>query len=164
MLIRDTHTEDLPAILEIHNDAIRNTTAIWDETEVGLAERMDWLNGRLRAGYPVLTAVVDGKVAGYASYAQWRPKSGYRFTVEHSVYVSNDFHRRGIASALLTELVARATSAGIHALVGVIESQNTTSIALHEKFGFVTVGQMPEVGIKFGRWLDLTLMQLTLAD
>ncbi|MGA9872240.1 MAG: N-acetyltransferase family protein [Rhodococcus sp. (in: high G+C Gram-positive bacteria)] len=161
MLIRDSTTEDLPAILDIHNDAIRNTTAIWDETEVGLPERMAWLDGRLRAGYPVLTAVVDGRVAGYASYAQWRPKSSYRLTVEHSVYVSNDFHRRGIASALLTELIVRAKSAGIHALVGVIESRNTTSIALHEKFGFVVVGQMPEVGIKFGRWLDLTLMQLT---
>lgn len=162
MLIRDTTTEDLPSILDIHNDAIRNTTAIWDETEVGLDERMAWLDGRLRGGYPVLTAVVDGRVAGYASYAQWRPKSGYRSTVEHSVYVSGDFHRRGIASALMTELIERAKSAGIHALIGVIESSNTTSIALHEKFGFVTVGEMPEVGIKFDRWLDLTLMQLTL--
>jgi L-amino acid N-acyltransferase len=162
VLIRDTTTEDLPAILDIHNDAIRNTTAIWDETEVGLDERMEWLAGRLRAGYPVLTAVVDGEVAGYASYAQWRPKSGYRLTVEHSVYVAGNFQRRGLASALLTELIERARSAGIHALVGVIESRNTTSISLHEKFGFVTVGQMPEVGIKFDRWLDLTLMQLTL--
>lgn len=162
MLIRDTTTEDLPAILSIHNDAIRNTTAIWDETEVGLDERMEWLAGRLRAGYPVLTAVVDGEVAGYASYTQWRPKSGYRLTVEHSVYVANNFQRRGLASALLTELIDRARSAGIHVLVGVIESTNTTSISLHEKFGFVTVGQMPEVGTKFDRWLDLTLMQLTL--
>ncbi|WP_338886435.1 N-acetyltransferase family protein [Rhodococcus sovatensis] len=162
MLIRDTTTEDLSAILSIHNDAIRNTTAIWDETEVGLDERMEWLAGRLRAGYPVLTAVVDGEVAGYASYTQWRPKSGYRLTVEHSVYVADSFQRRGLASALLTELIDRARSAGIHVLVGVIESTNTTSISLHEKFGFVTVGQMPEVGIKFDRWLDLTLMQLTL--
>lgn len=162
MLIRDTTTEDLPAILDIHNDAIRNTTAIWDETEVGLDERMEWLNSRLRAGNPVLTAVVDGDVAGYASYAQWRPKSGYRLTVEHSVYVGTAFHRRGVASALLTELIDRATAAGIHALVGVIESRNTTSIALHEKFGFTIVGRMPEVGVKFDRWLDLTLMQRTL--
>lgn len=161
MLIRDTTTEDLPAILDIHNDAIRNTTAIWDETEVGLDERMQWLNSRLRAGNPVLTAVVDGDVAGYASYTQWRPKSGYRLTVEHSVYVASSFHRRGIASALLTELIERAESAGVHVLVGVIEARNTTSIALHEKLGFVTVGQMPEVGVKFGRWLDLTLMQRT---
>nr|WP_296774666.1 GNAT family N-acetyltransferase [Rhodococcus sp. (in: high G+C Gram-positive bacteria)] len=162
MLIRDTVTEDLPTILDIHNDAIRNTTAIWDETEVELGERIAWLDGRLSAGYPVLTAEVEGRVAGYASYAQWRPKSGYRLTVEHSVYVSQDFHRRGIATSLLTELIERARTAGIHALIGVIESRNTTSIALHEKFGFVTVGQMPEVGIKFDRWLDLTLMQLTL--
>ncbi len=162
MLIRDTIAEDLTAILSIHNDAIRSTTAIWDETEVELAERTAWLEGRRQAGYPVLTAVVDGRVAGYASYAQWRPKSGYRLTMEHSVYVSGEFFRRGVASALMTELIGRAELAGIHTLVGFIESRNTTSIALHEKFGFVTVGRMPEVGTKYDRWLDLTLMQLRL--
>lgn len=162
MLIRDTITEDLPSILAIHNDAITTTTAIWDETEVGLDERITWFDGRLRAGFPVLTAVVDGVIAGYASYGQWRPKSGYRLTVEHSVYVDKAFHRRGIASALLAELIARARTAGIHAMIAGIESGNTTSIALHDKFGFVTVGQLPEVGVKFDRWLDLTLMQLRL--
>lgn len=162
MLIRDTITEDLPSILAIHNDAIATTTAIWDETEVGLDERITWFDGRLRAGFPVLTAVVDGFIAGYASYGQWRPKSGYRLTVEHSVYVDRSFHRRGIASALLAELIARASAAGIHAMIAGIESGNTTSIALHDKFGFVTVGQLPEVGVKFDRWLDLTLMQLSL--
>lgn len=162
MLIRDTITEDLPSILAIHNDAITTTTAIWDETEVGLDERITWFDGRLRAGFPVLTAVVDGFIAGYASYGQWRPKSGYRLTVEHSVYVDRSFHRRGIASALLAELIARARTAGIHAMIAGIESGNTTSIALHDKFGFVTVGQLPEVGVKFDRWLNLTLMQLSL--
>ncbi|ORI24010.1 GNAT family N-acetyltransferase [Rhodococcus sp. 1168] len=162
MLIRDTITEDLPSILAIHNDAIATTTAIWDETEVGLDERITWFDGRLRAGFPVLTAVVDGSIAGYASYGQWRPKSGYRLTVEHSVYVDKAFHRRGIASALLAELIARARTAGIHAMIAGIESGNTTSVALHDKFGFVTVGQLPEVGVKFDRWLDLTLMQLSL--
>ncbi|MCZ4079267.1 GNAT family N-acetyltransferase [Rhodococcus sp. H36-A4] len=162
MLIRDTITEDLPSILAIHNDAIATTTAIWDETEVGLDERITWFDGRLRAGFPVLTAVVDGSIAGYASYGQWRPKSGYRLTVEHSVYVDRNFHRLGIASALLAELIARARATGIHAMIAVIESGNSTSIALHDKFGFVTVGQLPEVGVKFDRWLDLTLMQLSL--
>ena len=78
------------------------------------------------------------------------------------MYIHRDFYRRGLASALLSELIERAKAHDIHVLVGFIESENTTSIALHEKFGFVTVGQMPQVGVKFGRWLDLTLMQLTL--
>jgi L-amino acid N-acyltransferase YncA len=160
--IRDTSAADLPEILDIHNDAVANTTAIWDEEQVDLADRTAWFEGRIAAGYPVLTAEVDGRVAGYASYGQWRVKSGYRHSVEHSVYIHRDFYRRGLASALLSELIERAKAHDIHVLVGFIESENTTSIALHEKFGFVTVGQMPQVGVKFGRWLDLTLMQLTL--
>lgn len=161
VLIRDTTFRDLPAIVEIHNDAVANTTAIWDEEPVDLADRTAWFEGRVAAGYPVLTAEVDGRAAGYATYGQWRAKSGYRYSVEHSVYVHRDFYRRGLASALLAELIERARAADVHVLVGFIESQNATSIALHAKFGFVVVGRMPEVGVKFGRWLDLTLMQLT---
>ncbi|MFC7448755.1 GNAT family N-acetyltransferase [Rhodococcus daqingensis] len=169
MLIRDADHDDLPGILAIHNEAVANTTAIWDEEPVDVDDRRTWLEDRRRAGFPVLVAVTSaddsgsaGRVAGYASYGVWRAKSGYRHTVENSVYVHVDHHRKGIASALMTELVERARAAGIHAMVASIESSNVTSIALHERFGFRIVGQMPEVGIKFGRWLDLTFMQLTL--
>ena len=162
MLIRDAEVDDLPAILDIHNNAIAESTAIWDEQQVDLADRLAWFEQRRAAGFPVLVCMVDEVVAGYATYGPWRPKSGYRYTVENSVYVAADFHRRGIASLLLTELLRRAGAAGIHAVVAGIETSNTTSIALHEKFGFRIVGQLPEVGVKFGRWLDLTLMQLTL--
>lgn len=162
-LIRDAQETDLPAILAIHNAAIAETTAIWDTAPVDLAERLAWWRARTAAGFPVLVAEIDGAVTGYASYGQWRPKSGYRFTVENSVYVADRFHRRGIATALLTELLARAERAGsVHAVIAAIESSNTTSITLHEKFGFRTVGVLPEVGHKFGGWMDLTLMQLTL--
>ncbi|MBF6088879.1 N-acetyltransferase [Nocardia cyriacigeorgica] len=162
-LIRDATDGDLLAILDIHNRAIAETTAIWDEELVGLDERRTWLRERTGAGRPVLIAEVDGELAGYASYGSWRPKSGYRHTVENSVYVADRFHRRGIASALLTELIARARAAGdVHVMVAAIEAGNTGSIALHERFGFRTVGVLPQVGIKFGRWLDLTLMQLTI--
>ncbi|WP_024803675.1 GNAT family N-acetyltransferase [Nocardia sp. BMG51109] len=163
MVIRDARAADLPEILAIHNDAIAETTAIWDTAPVDLEERRAWLRDRTAAGYPVLVAESAGEVAGYASYAQWRPKSGYRFTVENSVYVADRFHRRGIATALLTELLARAERSGtVHAVIAAIESANTTSIVLHEKFGFRIVGELPEVGHKFGRWMDLTLMQLTM--
>lgn len=162
--IRDARESDLPGILAIHNTAIAETTAIWDTEPVGLDERLAWLRARQVARCPVLVAEIDGAVAGYASYGQFRPKSGYRFTVENSVYVADRFQRRGIATALLTELLARAERSGrVHAMIAAIESENTTSIALHEKFGFTTVGVLPEVGHKFGRWMDLTLMQLTFA-
>ncbi|MBF6330246.1 GNAT family N-acetyltransferase [Nocardia transvalensis] len=165
MVIRDAREEDLAQILVIHNAAIAETTAIWDTEPVELDERLTWWRGRTAAGYPVLVADIDGEVAGYATYAQWRPKSGYRFCVENSVYVADRFHGRGVATALLTELLARARRSGtVHAVIAAIESENTTSIRLHEKFGFRTVGVLPEVGHKFGRWMDLTLMQLTLPE
>ncbi|NKS86508.1 GNAT family N-acetyltransferase [Rhodococcus hoagii] len=162
MLIRDATTGDLPGILEIHNEAIANSTAIWDETLADLDERRRWLDDRRADGFPVLVADVDGAVAGYASYGVWRAKSGYRYTVENSVYVHVDHHRRGIATALMTALIERARAGGIHVIVASVESSNTTSIALHERFGFRIVAQMPEVGRKFGRWLDMTYLQLTL--
>ncbi|WP_174361667.1 GNAT family N-acetyltransferase [Nocardia paucivorans] len=161
--IRDARMEDLPAILVIHNRAIAETTAIWDTEPVELDERLAWFRNRTAAGRPVLAAEIDGELAGYATYGPWRPKIGYRHTVEDSVYVDERFHRRGVATALLTELIARARRAGdVHAVIAAIESGNTASIALHERFGFRTVGVLPEVGRKFDRWMDLTLMQLTI--
>lgn len=160
--IRDARDEDLPGILEIHNEAVRNTTAIWDEETVDVADRRAWLDDRRDRGFPVLVAVSGDRIAGFASYGVWRAKSGYRHTVESSVYVHPDHHRKGIASALMTELISRARAARLHVMVASIESGNATSIALHERFGFRIVGVMPEVGVKFGRWLDMTYMQLIL--
>lgn len=169
--IRDADHDDLPGILEIHNEAVRNTTAIWDEETVDVDDRRAWLDARRRAGFPVLVAEHSGEasedgtaghVAGYASYGVWRAKSGYRYTVENSVYVHVDHHRKGIASKLMAELIERARAGSVHVMVASIESSNATSIALHERFGFRTVAVMPEVGMKFGRWLDMTFMQLTL--
>lgn len=162
-LIREAVLADLPAILLIHNANIATSTAIWDTEPVDLPERRAWFDQRAAAHLPILVAEIDGEPAGYASYGQWRPKSGYRFTVENSVYVDDRFQRRGVATALLTALLERArASHRVHAVIAAIESGNTGSVALHERFGFVTVGVLPEVGHKFGRWMDLTLMQLTL--
>ncbi|MGW0251672.1 N-acetyltransferase family protein [Nocardia goodfellowii] len=162
-VIRAAREDDLPAILDIHNANIAASTAIWDTDLVGLDDRQAWFRDRTAAGMPILVAEIDGELAGYASYGQWRPKSGYRYSVENSVYIADRFHRRGLATALLTELISRAAASGrVHAMIAAIESSNTASITLHERFGFVTVGELPEVGRKFGRWMDLTLMQLTL--
>lgn len=163
ILIRDAVPADLPTILEIHNEAVLNTTANWYEEPSTLEERRAWLDGRVAGGYPVLTAVEDnGAVVGYASYSHWRPKNAYRFTVENSVYVHIDHHRKGIAKALMTALIARAKDDDRRVIVAYIESSNANSIALHEKVGFGVVGNLPGVGVKFGRVLDLTIMQLTL--
>ena len=162
MIIRDAVHDDLPAILEIHNDAIRTTTAIWDEHEVELDDRRAWFDGRRAAGLPVLVAEVDGRTIGFASYGPWRAKTGYRFTVENSVYVHPDHRGRGAANALMPALIDRARAGEAHAIVAGIEASNAGSIALHEKFGFRRVALLPEVGFKFGRWLDLAYLQLSL--
>lgn len=162
MIIRDAVHDDLPAILEIHNDAIRTTTAIWDEHEVDLDERRQWFDARRSAGLPVLVAELEDGVIGFASYGPWRPKTGYRFTVENSVYVHPDHRGRGAANALMPALIEQARAGDVHAIVAGIEAANAGSIALHEKFGFRRVALLPEVGFKFGRWLDLAYLQLSL--
>ncbi len=162
MIVRDATSEDLPALLTIHNDAIATTTAIWDEQQVDLDDRRGWLEIRRAAGFPVLVAELEGEVAGYASYGPWRPKFGYRFTVENSVYTHPGHRRRGVANALMPALLERARAGDVHSIVAGIESTNTVSIALHEKHGFRRVAHLPQVGFKFGRWLDLDYLQLSL--
>jgi phosphinothricin acetyltransferase len=154
---------DLPGILAIYNDAVQNTTAIWNETLVDLTNRRAWLADRTAQGFPVLVFHdSNGEVVGYASYGTWRTIEGFRHTVEHSVYVRSDQRGQGIGPLLMEALIAYARKAGLHMMVAAIESGNTASIRLHERLGFVTTGQMPEVGRKFDRWLDLTFMQLKL--
>ncbi|WP_313451167.1 GNAT family N-acetyltransferase [Pseudomonas rhodesiae] len=161
-MIRDATEKDLPAIRDIYNDAVRNTTAIWNEQPVDLANRLAWFNARQAQGYPILVAVENNEVTGYSSFGDWRPFEGFRYSVEHSVYVRNDQRGKGLGPRLMQVLIERARSAGKYVMVAAIESGNQASIRLHERLGFVTTGQMPQVGIKFGRWLDLTFMQLAL--
>ena len=161
-MIRAATEKDLPAIRDIYNDAVRNTTAIWNEQPVDLANRLAWFNARQAQGYPILVAVENNEVTGYSSFGDWRPFEGFRYSVEHSVYVRNDQRGKGLGPRLMEVLIERARSAGKYVMVAAIESGNQASIRLHERLGFVTTGQMPQVGIKFGRWLDLTFMQLAL--
>jgi L-amino acid N-acyltransferase len=162
MILRPAEAADLPVILAIYNDAVLHTTAIWNDTVVDLDQRRAWYEGRLRQGYPVLVAAEAGAVVAYGSFGDFRAFDGYRFTVEHSVYVAEGARRRGIASALIAALVDKARDLGKHVMVAGIASENEASIRLHARLGFVETGRMPEVGQKFGRWLDLVLMQRTL--
>jgi phosphinothricin acetyltransferase len=163
MRIRDALPGDVPGIAAIYNDAVANTTAIWNDAQVSHENRLDWLNARRQSGYPVLVAVAkDDAVLGYASFGDWRAFDGYRHTVEHSVYVHKEQRGAGIGKALMQVLIARAQDLGKHVMVAGIEAGNKGSIALHEKLGFAHVGHLPQVGTKFGEWLDLAFLQLTL--
>ena len=163
MLIRDALETDLPALRDIFNDAVLNTTAIWMDHTVDLANRQAWFAARAQQGYPILVAEnADGEVVGYASFGDWRPFDGFCHTVEHSVYIRADQRGKGLGPLLLAALIERAKACDKHVMVAAIESGNAASIRLHQRLGFAITGQMPQVGRKFGRWLDLTFMQLIL--
>ena len=163
MIIRDATDADMAGVMAIYNDAVAHTTAVWNNTQVDLANRQAWLAERRRAGYPVLVALGDdGRVLGYASFGDWRAFGGYRHTVEHSVYVRADTRGAGIGRALMEALILRAKGLGKHVMVAAIEAGNAGSIRLHEKLGFQQVGHLNEVGTKFGAWLDLVFLQLVL--
>lgn len=162
VIVRPALESDLPAIVAIYNDAVVNTTAIWNDAVVDVENRKAWFDGRQKLGYPVLVAEEEGVIVGYGSFSDFRAFDGYRFSVEHSVYVAEGVRRRGIASALLVALIEKAKEIGKHVMIGGIASDNGASLALHAKLGFTETGRMPEVGYKFGRWLDLVFVQKTL--
>jgi phosphinothricin acetyltransferase len=161
--IRPATMADLPALMAIYNHAVVHTTAIWNDAVADLDNRRAWYEARRKVGYPVLVAEVDGIVAGYGSFGDFRAFEGYRFSVEHSVYVAETMRRQGIASRLLEALVEEARRLGKHVMIAGVAADNDASIRLHLRHGFVETGRMPEVGIKFGRWLDLVFLQKTLA-
>ncbi|ALS60651.1 GNAT family N-acetyltransferase [Pandoraea norimbergensis] len=158
--VRDATDADLAVIRDIYNDAVEHTTAIWNEIVVDLDNRREWLAARLAKGFPVIVAQRGDDVLGYASYGDWRAFDGYRHTVEHSIYIDQNARGGGVGEALMRALIERARAANIHVMIASIEAQNAPSIRLHEKLGFRTVGVFSEVGTKFGRWLDLTCMEL----
>ena len=159
MVIRAAGEADLPAILAIHNDAVLTTTAIWSIHTVDLANRRAVLNERQAKGYAFLAAMEGDDLLGYATFGDFRPHDGYFKTVEHSVYVHRAHHRRGVARALMGPLVEAARTIGKHAMIGGVDATNAGSIALHRSLGFEQVGLLPQVGYKFGRYLDLLFMQ-----
>ncbi|WP_350028336.1 GNAT family N-acetyltransferase [Larsenimonas salina] len=153
---------DLPAITEIYNQAVRETTAIWNDREVDVADRRQWWQARLESGLPVMVARDGrGQCLGYATFGPWRPHDGFAHTVEHSVYVAPRAAGQGLGRLLMTSLMASANEQGVHVMVAAIEADNQPSIALHRRLGFTETGRLPQVGLKFGRWLDLVFMQYT---
>ena len=160
--LRDATTEDLPAMLAIYNELIASTTISWREAPQTFDERRAWFAEQCRRDFVTLVAVAGGEVVGTTSYSDFRDSvhvPGYRFTAELSIHVRGDRRGQGIGRLLLEELMSRARRNGIHVLVAGVDADNTESIRFHERVGFVEVARMPETGRKFGRWLDLVLMQ-----
>jgi len=158
--ITNATPDDLPAILDIYNEVIANSTAVYSVAPTTLDERRTWFEARTRAGYPVLVAVGGDGVVGFASFGEFRGAwVGYRYSVEHSVHVRKDQRGHGIGTRLVQELLPLAHAMGKHVMIGGIDAANQGSIRMHERLGFVRVATMPEVGRKFGRWLDLVFMQ-----
>lgn len=163
--VRPATEADLQAIHRVYNDAIRETTATWDEEPWTLAARVAWWREHAAdPTCPVIAAEVGGVCAGFAYLSWYRRKSGYRFTREDTLYVAPPFQGQGLGRALLTALVGEARRLDLHTLVAVVEASNTASLALHQALGFATVGTEREIGFKFGRWLDATTLQLLLAE
>lgn len=161
-MIREATEKDLMDILEIYNDAILNTTAIYDYKAHILEDRMQWYEKRKQDGFPLIVFEKDDKVVAFATYGSFRAYPAFKYTIEHSVYVHKNYRNLGVGKALLKELIDIANSEEYATMVACIDSLNENSIKIHEKFGFRYSGTVTKAGFKFGRWLDLALYQLDL--
>jgi len=162
-IIDCTYGEHATPILEILNEQIAHSTALYDYRPRNADSMLRWFDAKRAGNFPVLGALGDaGQLLGFASYGSFRPHAAYKYTVEHSVYVHANERGRGLGRALLERLIARAREQQYHVLVGAIDADNPASIALHQALGFVHSGTLQQVGFKFGRWLDLALYQLRL--
>lgn len=163
-LIDCTEEAHAAAILEILNDAIVTSTALYDYAPRPASAMATWFATKRAHGFPVVGAVdADGTLLGFASWGSFRAFPAYKYTVEHSVYVHKDHRGLGLGSLLMRALIERAQAADLHALVGCIDASNAGSIRLHQQLGFVHTGTMPQIGFKFGGWLDVAFYQRTLA-
>jgi len=152
------------AILAILNDAIVHSTALYDYAPRARESMVSWFAAKREGRFPVIGAVdAQGTLMGFGTYGRFRPHPAYKYTVEHSVYVHRDHRGQGLGRQVLDALVAAATRQAYHVMVGAIDADNAGSIALHESLGFERTGCLPQVGFKFGRWLDLALYQRILA-
>lgn len=162
LTIRPALEKDLVHILELVNFAIAHTTANYAYEPQAMADQQRWFLHKQDMGFPVLVAEYDGNFAGFSTYGTFREKAGYRFTMEHSVYVAEGFQGKRIGHSLMQELICEAKKNGIHSLVGAIDAGNVQSVSFHENLGFQKCGVIRESAWKFGRWLDLLFMQLIL--
>jgi L-amino acid N-acyltransferase YncA len=161
--IRPAVAADLPCITEIYEHAVRFGTATFELVPPDLAEMTRRFGALIESGFPYFVAVIEGRVVGYAYAGAYRPRPAYRFTVENSVYLQPGIHRRGIGLQLLQRLIGECEACGFRQMIAVIgDSTNAASIGVHSRCGFEMIGTHPNVGFKFGRWLDTVMMQRAL--
>jgi phosphinothricin acetyltransferase len=161
-LIRLATAADLPAINDIYNHYVWHSTCTYQTEPETLEDRGAWLRDHPPDKYPVIVAEIDSRVIGWGSLSKFRPRAAYAPTAEPSVYIDHEFLGRGLGRVLLIDLIARARAAGFHSLIGGSSADQPASIALQESLGFQRVAHLPEVGCKFGRWLDVIYLQLML--
>lgn len=162
-IIHCTYTHHASQILDIFNEAILTSTALFDYKPRPAESMVSWFKAKEAGRYPVVgLEAEDGQLLGFASYGAFRAWPAYKYAVEHSVYVHKDHRGKGLGRKIMEVLIAEAKSQDYHVLVGGIEASNLGSIALHESLGFTHAGTIRQVGYKFSRWLDLSFYQLTL--
>lgn len=162
-LVACSHERHADPILEIFNDAILNSTALYDYKARTPQNMAAWFEAKRAGGFPVVGLEdAQGRLLAFGSYGAFRAFPAYKYTVEHSIYVHKDQRGHGLGRVVMQALIEEARRHELHAMVGAIDAANAGSIALHEKLGFRHVGTLPQVGFKFGRWLDLAFYQLTL--
>src|SRR5271170_6376113 len=163
--IRPTTTADLPSITEIYAHEVCQGTATFELVPPDLAEMTRRFQALIDGGFPYFVATLEGSVVGYAYASSYRPRPAYRFTVENSVYLQPAIHRRGIGLQLMQRLIGECEARGYRQMIAVIgDSANAGSIGVHSKTGFQMIGTHPDVGLKFGRWLDTVMMQRALGE
>jgi L-amino acid N-acyltransferase YncA len=155
----DAARSDLPGILAIYNEVIRNTTAVYSDVEFSAARGETWFDTKAGQGFPFIVARDATGVVGFGTFGDFRAWPCYRYTVEHSIHVRADCRGRGIGKTLLVELMGRAKTMQKHVMIAGIDADNEASIGLHQRLGFQIVGRFHEVGFKFGRWLDLVFLE-----
>lgn len=159
MTIRIAKEKDLSGIMEILNYEIENSTSVYEDHPKDLKTLQQWFSEKKRLRFPVLVAVNENQILGYSSFGKFRPHEGFRLTIEHSIYVAQQFRGKGIGHLLMERLLVHAKELGYHVIVAAVDSTNVKSIRFHEEFEFIEIGRMKEVGQKFGQWLDMVFMQ-----
>jgi phosphinothricin acetyltransferase len=163
--IRPATLADIPAITDIYAVEVREGTATFELTPPDTGEMTRRFSDIAGKGFPFLVAERGGRVAGYAYAAPYRARPAYRFTLENSIYLVRTHQRQGIGGMLLAELIVQSQARGFRQMIAVIgDSANDGSTALHARAGFAMIGTLPNVGFKFGRWLDAVLMQRALGE
>lgn len=163
--IRSASLADIPAIATIYEHAVRHGTATFELDPPDVAEMTRRFDAISASGCPYLVALRDGVIVGYVYASTYRPRPAYRFTVEDSIYLAPEAQGRGVGTQLINELIAQSVARGYRQMIAVIgDSANAASIALHKRAGFEMIGTHPDVGFKFGRWLDSVLMQRDLGE